>query len=311
MSNQNDDDIVSKLETDELATDLLSAIKEFEETTAKITSAHQTQDIQTNQMMEETQQQIVQSTICQRTEEKIQADDKGPIDYFVRTKETLRHVPQMDHDINNNLQKSRTSINCNDDNDESGDAYVKIPVQQLINTFEKQMRSIIKQKINENIQVKSDGTATCTKPIAQPSNTYSNKEPNYDFAGKDNEESKPFEQFANVMSSSTVDNDAYMSQQQTFNRIERQVTHSSDEQYQWSTQTTNTKSQTCDENKQSIFSESANKQFNNFNQLQPDDHLDGGKAITTFNFLPVCIYCSLMSLLTTFNCLLCELMISK
>lgn len=265
LSNQNE--VVSILETEELATDLISAIKEFEETTAKITSAHQKQETQTK-VVQETQSQMVESV--SRTEEK------GPIDYFVRTKETLRHVPQINHDINNNEHKSEAPNNRNNDDDdnESGDPYMKIPVQQLINTFEKQMRSIIKQKVNENIQVKLDGTAS-NKIVAAP---YNSNDDQYGFAGRENE-TKSSEKISKVVSRTNVDNELILSQQQMSERIERQVSHSLDEQYQWSTQqTTSTKNQMLDESKSSTIFESATNRFNNSNQTQLDDHLDGGKA---------------------------------
>lgn len=159
MSNQND----TKLETDELASDLISAIKEFEETTAKITLTHQSQETKRSSVEE------MQQTLS-RTEEK------GPIDYFNRTKESLRHVPQPEHATHNYEQNMQTSVDGSDEN-ALNETYVKIPVQQLINTFEKQMRSIIKQKVNENIQVNMDCTATtATSNKTASSTTYLSKE---------------------------------------------------------------------------------------------------------------------------------------
>lgn len=76
-------------------------------------------------------------------------DEKGPIEYFTRTKESLRHVTQPER-----IVVSPKYVEDQTNNDAEQEDYVKVPVQQLINTFEKQMRSIIKQKINENIQVK-------------------------------------------------------------------------------------------------------------------------------------------------------------
>lgn len=67
------------------------------------------------------------------------------VDCFVQTKESLRHITET---------RITEKQNTSSDNTEDDDSYKKIPVQQLINTFEKQMRSIIKQQINEKIQVK-------------------------------------------------------------------------------------------------------------------------------------------------------------
>lgn len=78
-------------------------------------------------------------------------DDKGPIEYFNETKKTLRHVIQLNHDSPSTLPN--VFGNEGRENMEKDETYVKVPVQQLINTFEKQMRSIIKQKINENIKL--------------------------------------------------------------------------------------------------------------------------------------------------------------
>lgn len=76
-------------------------------------------------------------------------DEKGPIEYFTRTKESLRHVTQPERVV-----VSPKYVDDQTNNDANEEDYVKVPVQQLINTFEKQMRSIIKQNINENIQIK-------------------------------------------------------------------------------------------------------------------------------------------------------------
>lgn len=85
-------------------------------------------------------------------------EDNGFIESFNRTKESLRHVTQPEYD---NQLISPKHMNEYDES-EADDNYVKIPVQQLINTFEKQMKSIIKQKINENIQIKMDNKKMST-----------------------------------------------------------------------------------------------------------------------------------------------------
>lgn len=77
-------------------------------------------------------------------------EDKGPIEFFNQTKQSLRHVTQTFN--------SETDL-TKDYYDEEHESYVKVPVQQLINTFEKQMRSIIKQKVNENIHLNIDTTS--------------------------------------------------------------------------------------------------------------------------------------------------------
>lgn len=76
-------------------------------------------------------------------------EDKGPIEFFNQTKKSLRHVTQT-FDSETDLTK--------DYNDNEHESYVKIPVQELISTFEKQMKSIIKQKVNENIHLNRDIT---------------------------------------------------------------------------------------------------------------------------------------------------------
>lgn len=96
-------------------------------------------------------------------------DEKGPIEYFTRTKESLRHVTQPEPV----LAASPKPVNDQNSIDTDDENYVKIPVQQLINTFEKQMRSIIKQKINENIQLKIDKEKMATnfdEPVYTGSN---------------------------------------------------------------------------------------------------------------------------------------------
>lgn len=294
LSDQND--MVSKFETEELSTDLISAIKEFEETTAKIQSAHQKQEYQRQeyhqqeyqkQEIQQQKQETHQTTVFESTTAAVsQADDKGPIDYFVHTKEKLRHVPQKsNHDMQNDEHISSVTNRYSDaDEHDAENSYVKIPVQQLINTFEKQMRSIIKQKINENIQVKLDETANSSK-VAQIS--YTNKDKQHGFIGKENETKSSEQQFSKIVSRSTMDcieqTKSQQQQQQITNRIQNQ-SQSTDHQYQWSTQTnattTTTNNQMIDESQQSIkIFESEMSRFNNSKDTQPADHFDGGKAI--------------------------------
>lgn len=255
MSDQND----TKLETDELASDLLSAIKEFEETTAKISLSHQNY---------ETKQNIVDET-----QKSFRAEEKGPIDYFNRMKESLRHVPSVEHGTHSNDQKIQSSVEV--DESELGDAYVKIPVQQLINTFEKQMRSIIKQKVNENIQLNMDGIYT-SNTSNKISTAHLNKEHRWSFPGKENE-IKTNKQNPTVTPNMSIDIEAVQAfdkQQQTFDRVERQISKSMDEQYQYSTQTTtNSTVQQLHEEK-SIELTAINP-----NEKQLDENFDGGKAI--------------------------------
>lgn len=253
MSNQND----TKLETEELATDLISAIREFEETTAKIASSHQSQEART--VVEESRTKMDDSIWSK-------AEEKGPIDYFNRTKESLRHVPLLDHDINNNELKPGSAALNEMDERELDDSYTKVPVQQLINTFEKQMRCIIKQKINENIQLNMDDPTNKNKISA----TYISKDNQCSFNGKENEvnSSEPISQMATFEP---------VSQQLASNRIEHQVSHSIDEQYQWSTQSECTMSQSIDEINQCANQTSTINRFKS-KETQPDDHLVGGKA---------------------------------
>lgn len=100
-------------------------------------------------------------------------EDKGPIECFNQTKKSLRPVTQT-FDSETDLTKD-----YNDDNDdEEHESYVKIPVQQLINTFEKQMRSIINQKVNENIHLNIDNISrngkrdTTTSILNEESETF-------------------------------------------------------------------------------------------------------------------------------------------
>lgn len=284
LSNQND----TTLETDELASDLISAIKEFEETTAKITLTHQSHDTKRSNVEE------IQTS--SRTEEK------GPIDYFNRTKESLRHVPQIEHDTNNHDQKLRASNQ--DGNSELAEAYVKIPVQQLINTFEKQMRSIIKQKVNENIQLNMDGSATTTSNKISSSSHVSQEHRN-GFVGKENEIRATNTQFSTVTPRQSTDIES-IQQQQSFDRTERQISNSIDEQYQWSTQSQSTTSTTVHQSQYEEKSiESANMRFNS-NEKQQDENIDGGKTLTKkkYNFsYPVlhllCRWCQTFCFLLT------------
>lgn len=255
MSNQND----TKLETDELASDLLSAIKEFEETTAKITLTHENHETKRNNV--------------HKTQMSYSAEEKGPIDYFNRTKESLRHVPLVEHDTNNYDQKIQSDVEV--DESESGDAYVKIPVQQLINTFEKQMRTIIKQKVNENIQLNMDVMYT-TNTSNKISTTHLNKEQRCSFFGKENE-IKANKQNSTDTPNMSIDIEAvhaFDNQQQTFDRVECEITKSMDEQYQYSTQrTTNSTVQQLHEGK------SIELTAINSIEKQLDENFDGGKAI--------------------------------
>lgn len=231
LSNQNG----ITFESDELTTDLISTIKEFEEITAEIESKHQTQEIRTS---------LDESSIISRPEEK------GPIEYFNRTKESLRHI----QDKNHNESKTNTNrAEITNEIDETHEDYVKIPVQQLINTFEKQMRSIIKQKINENIQL----TTNSNKISAS-------------YINKDNIEK---EQVTNTNEQFTAS---------AVNRIEQhQLLHSTDEQRSTQTESTTVNIAQFDEFKQSFTQESntntttTNNQFIS-NGVQRNDH--GGKA---------------------------------
>lgn len=256
LSNQND----TKLETDELASDLISAIKEFEETTAKITLTHQSHETHRSNLEE-------MQTSVSRVEEK------GPVDYFNRTKESLRHVPQV-HDTNKTEQK----LHASDEGDESelGESYVKIPVQQLINTFEKQMRSIIKQKVNENIQMNMDGTVSSSSNNNKISTTYLNKDHHNGFAGKGNE-MHASKQYSTVTSRRNTSVEAFQ-QQQLFDQTEQEVSNSIDEQYQWSTQSQSTTSSTVHQLYEEKSIESSANRFNSNENQQQDENIDGGKA---------------------------------
>lgn len=232
-------------ESDELTTDLISAIKEFEETSIQIASKHQTtQEIRTS---------LDESSIVSRTEEK------GPIEYFNKTKESLRHVMHTEHDLSHNEPKSIMPEIANDtDENETAEGYVKIPVQQLINTFEKQMRSIIKQKINENIQWTTDSNKTSATCI-----------------NKDNIEienvTNPNEQFTVPIENSFAESTAAIQQ---FNRIEQhQLSHSIDELRSETSANSNFVQHSAID--QSTRLETTSNQFNS-NGTHQNDH--GGKA---------------------------------
>lgn len=304
LSCQND----TKLENGELATDLISAIKEFEETTAKITSAHSYQNDQNYQ-----EYQTANKTTTESMIEHQQIDEKGPIEYFNRTKETLRHVEQINHhnDRNNSnriyhearLTEAASALASapandhqyeNNDSNELEDDYVKIPVQQLINTFEKQMRSIIKQKINENIQLKLDGSSTAnsnrnsaayntvtatnlppqlTTTATPPTMTTIRDNDRCDIVenGKRNgiEHENEFNQLHHHQYNE-YDAMAYASRQKTidFNSMVCQ-------QYQ---QTATKQIAECNEMTQSTIVESASNRFSNSNETKVDVNFDGGKA---------------------------------
>lgn len=313
MSSQND----AKLENGELATDLISAIKEFEETTAKITSAHSQTNDQNYQMANKITESMVEH---QRVDPEA---EKGPIEYFNRTKETLRHVEQMGHHNDRNNSSRMHVSGAEPDNDrqqydndgnELEDDYVKIPVQQLINTFEKQMRSIIKQKINENIQLKLDVGSSANSNKKSPANIAPTNAPtmtatakttttlppmmntireNYhcDIAengkGKGNGNGNAYE---NEMEQFTAYDAVYASRQKVadFSSIVCQQ------------QQTSTKQMECHEMTQSTIVESATSRFSNSNETKVDLNFDGGKpqAISNKSY-PFCItiiICSLMSL---------------
>lgn len=71
-----------------------------------------------------------------------------PNEHIVPTKESLCNVT---------TQHTNATPNLSTNDDDDAESYVKIPVQQLINTFEKQMRSIINQNVNEKVQLDFDG----------------------------------------------------------------------------------------------------------------------------------------------------------
>lgn len=247
-----------KTEKDELATDLISAIKEFEETTAKLTSIHQ---------LKETQSKVEKLTLNSRIE-----DENGPIDYFNRTKESLRHVHYVEHDINNNEQPTVADVANGHDEHESEEDYVKIPVQQLINTFEKQMPLIIKQKVNTNVHLSMDGSVNNSKLSA----TYAKNGNQFNFTEQENA-TKPIEQ---TMATETKSYSDFTSLQQQSGRVLRQTSHSIDEQYQRSTQIESTTNISLHESHQE-YTESAQMSTEDrfsANGTQPDSQFEGGKA---------------------------------
>lgn len=282
LSNQTD----TKLETDELASDLISAIKEFEETTAKIAMTHQSQETKRNSVS------VNEMNTLSRD------DEKGPVDCFNRAKESLRHVTQIQHDINNNNNEQKSMQSVSDatqqfiDGNELAESYVKIPVQQLINTFEKQMRSIIKQKVNENIQLKMEGTTGNSKI----STTYINKDNYNGIAEKENELKTISNQCSTATTATSMtatsttitqnSNTDSIMQQQTFDSNEHLISHSIDEQYQWSSKNECDTTTVGSSLQQSIYDGKNNESttINRLNQTQPDDNFDGGKTKTIYNF---------------------------
>lgn len=314
MSSQND----AKPENGELATDLISAIKEFEETTAKISSTYSQTNEQNYHMAQKTTESVLQHHPVEPQAEK------GPIEYFNRTKETLRHVEQISHhnDRNNHsrIYQSTTEptndhLQYENDGNELEEDYVKIPVQQLINTFEKQMRSIIKQKINENIQLKLDAdlsangykkpatnaptmsttaaTATAPPPMM---NTFRD---NYhcDMAENGTGNGHVYE---NEMDKFIEYDAVYASSQKTADFSSMASQHQQ--------QQTMTKQMECHEMAQSTIVESTTKRFSNSNETKVELNFDGGKAqaISTKSY-PFCItiMCSLVSLTYVHNHIPC------
>lgn len=85
---------------------------------------------------------------------EVESVDQSTNEHIVQTKESLRKVDLQPADATSNAMPANPATNNIDDDAEN---YVKIPVQQLINTFEKQMRSIIKQKVNEKVQLDLNG----------------------------------------------------------------------------------------------------------------------------------------------------------
>lgn len=311
LSKQND---IMAESGESAATDLISALKEFEETTAKITSAHQ-QTINNDCANQTTTHKTIESI----SDHYHQADERGPIEFFNRTKETLRHVPQINHhngDVrsnNDSVLKSNSSSNdqrCENDGNETEEDYVKIPVQQLINTFEKQMRSIIKQKINENIQLKLDGTAassnnnvsaTYTTISNSNSNTSTNTNRIYDQCdnGNMNESRQLNDHDTKHAYRQSVDYESMVCQQQQQQQQQRQTTTNQIE---------------CHE-MQSTFVESATSRFSNSNETKADIKFDGGKAHAIYNTInPTRLHHSYLfvdvTLTIHFSCVLYFLLVS-
>lgn len=92
---------------------------------------------------------------------KVDTSDEGN-EYYVQTKESLRKVEQ---------QSNATPPILSANDDDNAESYVKIPVQQLINTFEQQMRSVIKQKVNENVQLDLCGNFAIPTAESKPNGT--------------------------------------------------------------------------------------------------------------------------------------------
>lgn len=205
-------------------------------------------------------------------------EEKGPIEYFNRTKESLKHVTHIQHDSNE--EKSSVGI-VNEMNEHETDesSYVKIPVQQLINTFEKQMRSIIKQKINENIQL----TASSNKISA----TYINK---------DNIETENVTNLNEQFTTPIVSSFAELSEIQQSHRVieQQQLSHSINELRSMQTQNTTTEIVKHEEFNDSTKCETTIDRSDS-NGTQQNDH--GGKT-QQLHFSPVFYYHSLMSMLT-------------
>lgn len=138
---------IDMINSSEVTTETEIKAKQIEENITVLNSSHRL-SIDTNNN---------EKTYSQ-TQIECSKEDNDFIESFNRTKESLRHVTQPEYD---NKLISPKHMNEFDEN-EADDNYVKIPVQQLINTFEKQMRSIIKQKINKNIQIKMDNKTMST-----------------------------------------------------------------------------------------------------------------------------------------------------
>lgn len=291
LNNQND----KKLESGELATDLMSALKEFEETTAKITSAHtQINDTNyqiTHRLTDESMSQLSQLSQHNQT----MPDEKGPIEYFNRTKETLRHVPQFnyrddggDRNTSGSVVKSASSANGHQqfesDSHELEESYVKIPVQQLINTFEKQMRSIIKQKINENIQLKLDGVGAATNNKMTPTyatmNSTNRDNERCDIAenGHKNDMNQSHEHvavYATASAQKTVDFEAMVCQQQQ-QQLQHHHQQINTKQSEWNQETI-----------QRTIVESTTGCYNNsYENKTMETNFDGGKDQAIYKINP-------------------------
>lgn len=206
-------------------------------------------------------------------------EDKGPIEYFNRTKESLKHVTHIQHDSN---EEKSSAGNVNEMNEHETDesSYVKIPVQQLINTFEKQMRSIIKQKINENIQL----TAISNKISA----TYINK---------DNTERENVSNLNEQSTTPMVSSFSELSEIQQSHRTteQHQLSQSINEQRSMQTQNTTTEIVKHEEYNDSIKCETTINRSDS-NGKQQNDH--GGKT-QQLHFSPVFFYHHICLLIIT------------